>query len=162
MNRQLVLAYFLIALVTAAFLCGAYLVSSHFSAKPAGFSPPGFELNALPGGPDTQNIVGWREFNAADAYTVGICGELWLKDGVVDVYLSSPLENDVWLKLRILDESGEILGETGLIMPGQYVKSVAIERKISRPAKVLLKVMAYEPESYLSAGSVVVETFIMV
>ena len=70
------------------------------------------------------------------------------------VYLTNPAENEVWLKLRVLDENGNILGETGLIRPGEYVKDVALTENLTAGTKIKLKIMGYEPETYFSAGTV--------
>ena len=44
------------------------------------------------------------------------------------VYFTNAQENHVYLKLRVLDENDRILGETGLLKPGEYVKDVQLLR----------------------------------
>ncbi len=112
----------------------------------------------LSGKPDTENIKGYSEMQAADAYVFGLCGEVTAKDGYVDVYFTSIEGNNAWLKIRILDENENIIAESGLIKPGQYIKSVKLNTEINSAINVTLKVMGYEPETYFSAGAVTLKT----
>jgi hypothetical protein len=74
------------------------------------------------------------------------------------VYLTNASENHVYLKLRVLDSEGQVLGETGLIRPGEYVKSVRLSCVPAESTEIRLKIMSYHPESYMSEGSVVLRT----
>ena len=65
------------------------------------------------------------------------------------------------IKLRVLDAQGDTLGETGLIRPGEYVQSVALDALPEDGDAVTLKLMAYEPETYYSGGSVSLKTTVM-
>ena len=102
LNRKLFIAYSLVIVVTIASLVFAVGAVRHYNSKNPRFSPPPFEKNVVSGTPDTENIKGYSEMQAADAYSFGICGELTVKDGYTDVYLASIKSNDVWLKVRIL------------------------------------------------------------
>ncbi|MFR5148415.1 MAG: hypothetical protein ACLTER_01805 [Ruminococcus sp.] len=52
-------------------------------------------------------------------------------------------EFDVWLKLRVsLTADGTLLGETGLIRPGEYVKSVSLTSRVEDGTAIKLKIMA--------------------
>ena len=42
--------------------------------------------------------------------------------------------------------------------PGEYVKSVSIDKDISDGSSIKLKIMAYEPQTYYSAGAVTLNT----
>ena len=123
------------------------------------FTPPPFEVNALSGTPQATDCLGWRELDT-EAFCVGICAEVSIENDHVNVWLTNPEHNSVWIKLRILDNQGNTLGETGLITPGQYVQSVVLESVPAAGSSVALKVMAYEPETYHSAGSVSINTSI--
>ena len=52
----------------------------------------------------------------------------------------------------MLDSKGNILGQTGLISPGQYVKSVKFDVLPKDGDEITLKLMGYEPETYYSTG----------
>ena len=56
----------------------------------------------------------------------------------------------------IYDGAGNILGETGLIRPGEYVRSVNLTALPQPDAEVSYKIMSYEPDTYFSCGAVIV------
>lgn len=124
--------------------------------KPA-FTPPPFDASAVVGTPEVPEGMGYSEFDAK-LFKASVCGEVKIVDGSADIYLTNPENNYAWLKLRVLDEKGNILGETGLIKPGEYVKSVAFTSVPETGAKIVLKIMAYEPNTYHSAGSASLNT----
>ncbi len=121
------------------------------------FTPPPFEAGAQTGVPEVPAELGWSEVDAK-VYTAKVCGVVAPADGAADVWLWNPETNDVWLKLRVLDAGGEILAETGLLKPGEYVQTVTFDRTPRPGDKISLKIMAYEPNTYYSAGSVMLNT----
>lgn len=123
------------------------------------FTPPPFETAALPGVPEVPQNLGWSEIDA-DVFHVGICGKVSVADYEASVWLTNPEGNSVWLKLRVLDEYGNILGETGLLTPGHYVQTVSLCTVPATDFSIVLKVMAYEPETYRSVGSISLNTSI--
>ena len=118
------------------------------------FTPPPFDANA----PEVTD-PSWREFDAG-VFRVSLSGEIRVLGNAAALWLTNPAENDVWMKLRILDREGHILGETGLIRPGEYLKEVYLEEVPPLGTEVVLKIMTYEPETYHSAGSITVHTAI--
>lgn len=125
--------------------------------KETGFVPPPFEETAQTGIPDVPEYSGYSEMDA-QAFRFSVCGVLTVHDGKADVWLTNPEGNEIWMKLRMLDTDGNVLGETGLIKPGEYVQSVALETSLTQSMDVKLKIMTYEPETYYSAGSAVMNT----
>ena len=117
------------------------------------FSPPPFEKAVVSGMPTVPEDLG-MEFRAY------ICGNVIVKDDAADVYFTNSEEFDVWLKLRVLTADGTLLGETGLIRPGEYVKSVSLTSEVEDGTAIKLKIMAYEPDTYYSAGSVTLNTIL--
>ena len=65
--------------------------------------------------------LGWQELDA-QVFRVSVCGAVVLEGNRADVWLTNPESNTVWLKLRIMDENGTVLGETGLIRPGNMCR----------------------------------------
>lgn len=120
------------------------------------FTPPAFDTASQQGMPTVSENLGWQELDA-QAFKVSVCGEVIVTDNLADIWLTSPSSNTVWLKLRVLDSKGNILGETGLIKPGQYVRSVLLSSMPDDPS-IVLKIMAYEPDTYHSAGAVSLST----
>lgn len=127
--------------------------------NPVSFTPPPFDENAVQGTPDVPGKLGWSEVDV-QAYKVSICGAVTVEDGRADVWFTNPESNTVWLKLRVLGADGNTLGETGLIRPGEYVQSVIFETTPEIGDSIGLKLMAYEPDTYYSAGSATLNTVI--
>lgn len=121
------------------------------------FTPPSFDPSAVQGVPDVPDGLGYGELDAK-AFKASVCGAVILNGDTADVWLTNPEENTVWLKLRVSDAQGNTLGETGLIKPGEYVQSVAFSTPPEDGGAVTLKLMAYEPETYYSGGSISLKT----
>ena len=118
------------------------------------FTPPPFDTAAVVGIPDVPDGLGYSELDCK-VYKVSLCGKLGA-DG--QIWLTTPESNEVWLKVRILDAKGNILGETGLVRPGEYVQTVALTTIPKSGTPITLKIMAYEPETYYSAGAASLNT----
>lgn len=124
------------------------------------FTPPEFDRTAVSGTPDVSDKSWSKIYQDGMSFTAYICGNVSVQGNSADVYFTSIAENTVWLKLRITDESGNILSETGIIKPDEYVKSVEFDTIPAVGTKIKLKIMAYEPETYYSAGVVSLNTTI--
>ena len=118
------------------------------------FTPPPFDAAAIAGTPDVPDGLGYNELDC-QVYKVSLCGKL-NADG--HIWLTNPESNEVWLKVRILDAKGNILGETGLVRPGEYVQTVALTTIPKSGTPITLKIMAYEPDTYYSAGAASLNT----
>ena len=128
-------------------------------ARPAKFVPPPFDPAAVAGEPNVPEGLGWSEvYQTGMSFRASVCGLFRAENGAADVYLYSDPVNQVWLKLRVLNEQGDILGETGLIKPGEYVQSVALTVLPTEGEEITLKIMSYQPETYYSQGSISVLT----
>ena len=126
------------------------------------FVAPEFDPNAVEGVPEVDASLGWAVLNIAQGYDVHVCGVLNADaDGSLPVWFSSESTNTVWVKLRVLDEDGNILGETGILKPGEYVERIQLAEG-THSCAVTLQVMGYEPETYYSAGSVGLATTLVV
>lgn len=123
------------------------------------FVPPPFEVAAQTGTPDIPDSLGYSEpYQAGMNYRFGVCGNVEVNGSKATVFFTNPEENTVWLKLRILDENNDLLGETGLLKPGEYVQYVTLSKKLEDGTQIQLKIMGYEPDTYYSAGSATVTT----
>ncbi len=119
------------------------------------FIPPAFESNAVSGTPTVDIELGYSEiYQEGMNFRAWVCGNVTLTGKNVNVYFTNPDENEVWMKLRISDEAGNILGESGILKPGEYVKAVELSKAIAIGTRVHLKIMTYEPETYYSGGAV--------
>lgn len=132
------------------------LIVSMVHPRQGAFVPPDFEAAAVSGTPEVAEEMGYTElYQDGMAYRVAVCGVPSMDGQNLMVYFTNAAENTCNLKLRVLDEQDETLGETGLLKPGQYVEAVELDQKIEAGTPIKLKVMSYDPETYESVGSVV-------
>ena len=123
--------------------------------------PPPFETAVKEGTPDVPSTLAYGEaYREGMPYRFSVCGNVVMCGAEAAVYFTNPSANDAWLKLRVYGESGELLGETGLIKPGEYVETVALCRELKQGTAIVLKIMGYEPETYHSVGAVTLKTSI--
>ena len=150
-------------LMVAAVLCTIMLlvmvISLQYSGKQTkgAFTPPPFAENTVQGTPNVPDNLGWGELDA-QVYKVSLCGVFQPIENVADIWLTNPVSNTVWMKLRVLDVEGNILGETGLVQPGEYLQSIRLDSVPPSGTAIQLKIMAYEPNTYHSAGAVSLNT----
>ncbi|MBO7215593.1 MAG: hypothetical protein J6V84_01190 [Clostridia bacterium] len=135
------------------------LLNAHNKAE---FTPPAFESQASPGMPSSDILNGVEKIQHEDMpFYAYVCGELNVDaDSNVDVWLINPQENTVWLKLRVYEKDGTLLAETGLLKPGEYIRSVKFEHAVENGDEILLKLMSYQPETYFSMGEVILNTVV--
>lgn len=130
-------------------------------AEKGAFTPPPFESAAVAGTPEVPENLGYGElYQEGMAYRFSVCGNVTMEDHNAVVYFTSPESNEKWLKLRVLDGNGNILGETGVIKPGEYIKYVELTKSLPAGTSIKLKIMGYEPDTFDSAGSVSLNTTI--
>ncbi len=134
------------------------LVLTGGTAEQEEFVPPEFDSAAQSGVPEAADKSWTQIYRDGMNFSAHICGKVVIKDGSADLFFSSDSSNNVWLRLRILDESGNILAETGLLKPGEYLKTVEFISPPPSGTKIKLKIMAYEPQTYYSAGAVTLNT----
>ena len=153
-----------IPLMIAALLCilslavmTMALVISAGKTEPLSFTPPPFDADAVQGMPDVPENLGWGEVDA-QVYKAYVCGVVIPNGDTADTWFTNPESNAVWLKLRVLDSEGNVIGETGIIKPGEYVQTVTFTEVPREADAIALKLMAYEPETYYSAGSATLTT----
>lgn len=131
------------------------------SEKKTEFIPPPFDSTAQSGIPEVAENLGYNElYQDGMAYRFSVCGKITIEEQGAIVYLTNSEENDVWLKVRLYNEKDELLGESGLIKPNEYVKSIPLDTVPPNGAKIKLKIMGYVPESYRSAGAVILNSSI--
>lgn len=146
---------YLLAALCAAAIAAALALA--FTGGQPDFVPPPFDPAAQSGVPDVPEDAGYGQLDAK-AFRFSAAGALTVRNGAVDVWLTNPDGSGVWLKVRLLAEDGTVLGESGLLRSGQYVRSVALDTVPQETMAVTLKIMAYEPDTYYSAGSVTLQT----
>ncbi len=152
MKAKIVYVLSAACLVTLAGMIAAlYMTGDSFGNQE--FTPPPFEENARIGMPEIADESWTRIYQDGMSFSAHLCGNLVIKDDAADLYFTNDIGNNVWLKLRVIDEDGNILAETGLLKPNEYVQSVKFDAVVPS-TKLKLKIMAYEPNTYYSAGSI--------
>ncbi len=157
-----------VAVIAVAIACVlaliAVFVCMNISTNRVGkFVPPPFEPNAEQGLPDVPDGLGWNEiYQEGMDFRAKLTGSFIVQDSRVNVYFANTSEEAAWLKLCVMNENGDILGETGIIKQNEYVKSVVLDTVPQNSAAVTMKIMAYEPETYYSLGAVRLNTTVVV
>ena len=144
------------ALILAAMACTAvYLTVFWDPGTVRGeFVPPEFDPAAVSGTPaQVASHRGYGDLTLNQDTTVSMCANVYTENNAALVSLTAREGNTGWIKIKILDTDGTILGESGLLRPGEYVKSVALSRVPAAGTIVTVKILVYEPETYLSLGS---------
>ena len=124
------------------------------------FTPPAFDANAQTGTPEVPDESWKQVFQPGMSFVAYICGKVVLQENTADVYFTNDFENEAWLKVRITDIDGNILAETGLIKPGEYLKSVTFTTVPAPGTEIAMRIMAYEPDTYYSLGAVTLNTVV--
>lgn len=127
----------------------------------AAFTPPPFDPAAQSGTP--QELPETLAYSTLDAqaYTLAVCAAPVVQENAAQLWFTNPAQNSVWLKVRVYTADGDLLGESGLLKPGEYVQAVALDPVPAQSTPIVLKVMAYEPDTYHSAGAVTLNTTLL-
>ena len=152
--KKLLLPAAVIICAVAAIIMVIMLVTSGSGRS---FTPPPFDPAAQTGTPDVPESAGYGELDAGD-FKFYAAGNLTAKNGKTDIWLTNPEENNIWLKVRLRDKDENILGESGLIKPGEYIQSIELDEIPQGISSVTLKIMAYAPDTYQSAGAIALTT----
>lgn len=116
-----------VACALAALAMAAALL--HHPQAAASYTPPPFDPAAVTGTPAAPEGYGTVD---APAYTVALCGVPAVQEGAAQLWFTNPGQNTVWLKVRIYTPDGILLGESGLLKPGQYVQGGGAESRARR------------------------------
>ena len=116
------------------------------------FTPPPFEEMAVVGTPTVYYPQIYGTLNLSEHASVSLYSVPVVQDNTATVFFAVKEESSVWVRLRLCDEEGNILGQTGLLRPGEYVKDILLER-MPTSTRAVAKLLTYEPETYFSMGS---------
>ena len=121
------------------------------------FSKPSFELNAsteIPNNIDYESSI----IKVKEGYSIYINGIPKIEKNYLNINFISIEDNNVWIKIRVLDEEENIIGESGLIKPGEYLKNIKLNKKLKEEQNITYKIIGYEINSYMSAGTIELNT----
>ena len=135
--------------------------SNKANEKP--FTPPSFDNDAIEGTPSVPENSGYKVlYQDGMSFKVGVCGKVNVHGKTADIYLTNLEENEVWLKARFYDSNKNVVGESGLIKPGEYLKSVELKKELKASEQYTIKIMSYEPNTYNSLGAVTLNPKIVI
>ncbi len=115
------------------------------------FRIPEHEAGAAEGTPSGESVRYYEELPVREGYVVGIDTSPLYRDGSLYLNIANPKDNTVWFLVRVYLEE-KLIAETGIFYPNEYVEAIACSKKLSANDKVLIKVLAYEPDTYHSEG----------
>ena len=127
------------------------------------FVAPTFDPSATTGTP--ENLDAARAYNSLELKenaVIALCANIVVEINAAQVYLTSQEGNQGWIKIKLMDEEGNLLGQSGLIRPGEYIPAVQLDSVPEESGLIVAKVLIYEPDTYLSLGSASIQAMLMV
>lgn len=120
------------------------------------FNKPNFEKNVsvIPEDIDYESSV----IEVSEGYRIYITPNPSVKDNKLVINFISMSENDIWIKIRILNSDEEVISKSGLVKPGEYLESVKLNSKLNVNDNIIYEIIGYEIDSYLSAGTIKLNT----
>ena len=161
-TKKIVLLYVALigAIIIALFLTGIYIMQQ--LNKTPKFKPPAFDSAAQIGEPIPPIDLGYTPMSVEQGFDIKLCGRLFVLKDSVDIYLTNPESNDVWMLAELQDENGQVIAKSGIIKQGEYVKSINLIKSVSTAkTKVKIVVIAYSPDTYISKGNVSMNTVLI-
>ena len=120
-------------------------------AEQLSFVPPEFDASAQVGMPVIPEVLSGGTAELGN-YKMTLTGVIPLKSKDAYIYFANHANNDVWMKVRLLDSNGTVIGESGLLKPNEYVEKIRL-KQVPKESEIVVKVMCYEPDTYHSKGS---------
>lgn len=118
------------------------------------FVAPPFDAAAQTGQPtDVPENGAYGALALREDAVVRMCANVFTEGNAALVYLTSESENVGWIRIKLLDADGNVVGESGLLRPGEYVRAVQLNKAVSEGTMLTVKILVYEPETYVSIGS---------
>ena len=153
-SKRALVALYILAVLTAICLIAMIIILCIPKDEVYGeFTPPPFDENAKEGEPTIPEWCDYLDlYQTGAAYTAAMSLNLKVSGDQLIVYFTNYDKNNVNLKLRVLDSNENVIAQTGLVRPGEYIESISLSKKVSVGDKVRLVIMGYEPESYNSMG----------
>ena len=119
------------------------------------FTPPDFDVAAKKGYPTvTDTAAQFQRVTASEDFAFSMCLCPTYENGAARIFFTSEIANRAYLLIKLYDADGELIGQSGLVRPGQYVESVAISLTPTEDTDISAKIFSYEPNTYYSKGTV--------
>ncbi len=115
------------------------------------FRVPEHEACVAAGIPSEENVQHYEELPVKEGYVVGLDTSPLYRDGRLYLNIANPKDNTVWFLVRVY-LGKKLIAETGIFYQDEYVESIACSRELSKNDKILIRILAYEPDTYHSEG----------
>lgn len=117
-----------------------------------------FDRNAIVGKPNPDKEYYYSSITSPTGYYVSLASNLYRQDDdSLMIYLTNPSINEVYFKCKIENINGDILYQTDILKPGEYLEKLKANIKLEdREIKIKIFILAYEIETNYSAGEVVI------
>lgn len=143
----------LIVLIIAALALLIVLCITRENPVITDFVPPLHEDNAIAGEPkDIPDKAAYGNINISDVFSVSMCAFPSLHGNELDLYYTNKSAADISTRFIVFDTDGNIIYESGLLNPGEYLKSVTL-LTVPEDKKAKIKMLSFYPETWESAGS---------
>lgn len=139
--------------------------------------PAFFDANAKAGAPEgLAEERGYTSYVADGVCAVALCGNPEIDGKDVKLFLTSPPENEVFLRAEIysvrftFDAAGKVtaanpdqlLGKSGFLRPNEYVETITLDESLTEDITyVMIKIGTYVEETGTSNGFFYVNTALM-
>lgn len=120
------------------------------------FTPPPFASEPCVGTPDPAQVenLPYGTLTLKEGIAVSMVSDVAVNEqGSAEVWFTSHPNNTAWVMLRLMDEKGNVLAESGLLKPGQYIRALQLDVIPKRSGLIVARILTYEPETYFSLGS---------
>ena len=117
-----------------------------------------FDKNAIVGEPSPDKEYYYSSLTSPTGYYVSLASNLYRQDDdSLMLFLTNPSINDVYFMCKIENTKGEVLYQSNVIKPGEYIDKLKAYKKIEEDKEIDIKIyiIAYEKDTYYSAGEVV-------
>lgn len=143
--------------VIAVLLIASLVVYIVMNRTPKGFVPPKPDTNCVTadfGALESSNDISKIEItkNLSVYFSPIVSGN----KKQINLEFASAETNTGNIKLELLDDNGNVVAASGLIHPGEYLTVINhINKKLlpKENATLTVKVLTYEPETYISMGT---------
>ena len=151
----------LIGVILIALCLTGFFIMHQLNQTPQ-YKPPAFDSSAHIGEPTPPIDLGYTLMTAEQGFVIKLCGRLFAQKDSIDIYLTNPKSNDVWLMTELHDENDKVLAKSGIIKQGEYIKSINMLSSVTTvETNVTIVVIAYSPDTYTSMGSVSMKTVLL-
>ncbi len=123
------------------------------------FRAPEHEEGAAEGIPSEETVQHYEELPVREGYAVGIDTSPLYRDGKLYLNVANQKDNTVWFLVQVY-MGDELIAKTGIFYPNEYVEKIPCSKKLSADDKILIKVLAYEPDTYHSEGVAQISTVV--